>query len=170
TGVQTCALPIWPGGTRALLTRSGATRATRPFFTPETSTGSPCGISGDAFEHHVHGDAAGAQNRPPREVEHRGEEDADGDQHDRSDADFLLVREVHYRPPIRLSAVGTSFARMTAISKSRSRNCCTTGSLDARISSAVPTARIFACASSAIRSATRNAPRTSCVTTTLVTP
>ena len=28
--------------TRTLLTRSSATRATRPFLTPETSTGSPC--------------------------------------------------------------------------------------------------------------------------------
>src|SRR5207247_3042741 len=33
-----------------------------------------------------------------------------------------------------------------------------------------PTARIFACHNSATRSATRNDPRTSCDTTTLVTP
>src|SRR5439155_1378256 len=124
---------------------------------------------GNALEHHVHRDAAGAQ-RPPRQIEHPDEEDGDSDQHDRPDSDFLLVGEVHYRPPIRLSPVGTSFALITALSNSRSRNCCTTGSWDATISSAVPTARIFALDKSAIRSATRNAPRTSCVTTTLVTP
>src|SRR5437667_395558 len=59
---------------------------------------------------------------------------------------------------------------MRAISRSRSRNCCTAGSRDARISSGLPTARIFACHNSATLSATRNEPRTSCDTTTLVTP
>src|SRR5467141_161269 len=80
----------------------------------------------------------------------------------------LYVRSIY-----RLPAPGSTFpslACITAISRSRSRNCCTMGSLDAMISSAVPTARILAFDSNAIRSATRNAPRTSCVTTTLVTP
>src|SRR6267154_1564227 len=72
--------------TRTLFTRSSATRATLPFFTPETRTRTPC------------------------QVEHPNEEDGDADQHDRPDSDFLLVGEVHYRPPIRLSPVGTSFA------------------------------------------------------------
>src|SRR5439155_106934 len=67
---------------------------------------------------------------------------------------------VHVRP----------HAGIRLISRSRSRNCCTAVSRDARISSAVPTARILACHKSATRSATRNEPRTSCDTTTLVTP
>src|SRR5262249_1787881 len=117
--------------------------------------------SGDVGEHDP-GENSPVAAGPPAEPEESPDEQHEPGEPHRSDAHFLLVGHVHqvfFPPPWRASR-----------SKSRSRNCCTASSREARIWSDVPTARIFACHSRAIRSATRNAPRTSSLTTTPVPP
>ena len=53
----------------------------------------------DALEHHVEGDAAGAE-RLSCQPKHADEEHREPDQHDRPNPHFLFVGQVHYLLPV----------------------------------------------------------------------